>query len=133
MGAVYLAQQSRPRRSVAVKVLMPGLFLETKVRKEFLLRFRREADALARDAITARGFGVAFGHSLGHGLGLEVHEAPRLAVTAEAPLPVGAVVTVEPGIYVDGRFGIRIEDDVFVTEDGCENPVQFTKELLEVG
>lgn len=62
----------------------------------------REGDALARDVIAARGYGDAFGHSLGHGLGLEVHEAPRLATTAEALLPAGAVVTVEPGIYLAG-------------------------------
>ena len=82
-----------------------------------------EADALARELITARGFGDAFGHSLGHGLGLEVHEAPRLAPTAEAPLPVGAVVTVEPGIYLPGWGGVRLEDDVWLSADG---PVLLT-------
>ncbi len=78
----------------------------------------RQADALARDLITARGYGEAFGHSLGHGLGLEVHEGPRLAVTAEAVLPVGAVVTVEPGIYLPGWGGVRLEDDVWLGADG---------------
>jgi Xaa-Pro aminopeptidase len=78
----------------------------------------READALARDVIAARGYGDAFGHSLGHGLGLEVHEAPRLAATADAVLPVGAVVTVEPGIYLSGWGGVRLEDDVWLTPDG---------------
>src|SRR5207245_1184917 len=72
----------------------------------------READALARDLIAARGFGDAFGHSLGHGVGLEVHEAPRLAKTNADPLPVGAVVTIEPGVYLAGQGGVRIEDDV---------------------
>src|SRR5512143_684819 len=72
----------------------------------------READALAREVITQRGFGEAFGHSLGHGLGLEVHEGPRLAATADAPLPAGAVVTVEPGIYLPGWGGVRLEDDL---------------------
>lgn len=80
----------------------------------------RAADALARDVIAQRGFGEAFGHSLGHGLGLEVHEAPRLSPTAEAPLPAGAVVTVEPGIYLPGWGGVRLEDDVFLTADGPE-------------
>ena len=80
----------------------------------------READALARDPITQRGFGEAFGHSLGHGLGLEVHEAPRLSPTAEAPLPVGAVVTIEPGIYLPGWGGVRLEDDVYLGPDGPE-------------
>ncbi|HEX3928537.1 MAG TPA: aminopeptidase P family protein [Gemmatimonadales bacterium] len=78
----------------------------------------READALARDVIAARGYGEAFGHSLGHGLGLEVHEAPRLAATAEAPLPEGAVVTIEPGVYLPGWGGVRLEDDVWLSADG---------------
>ena len=72
----------------------------------------RDADALARDYIAGRGYGEAFGHSLGHGLGLEVHEAPRLARTVETPLPPGSVVTIEPGIYLPGWGGVRIEDDV---------------------
>jgi Xaa-Pro aminopeptidase len=83
----------------------------------------READALARDLIEARGFGAAFGHSTGHGVGLDVHEAPRLARTAADPLPEGAVVTVEPGVYVAGRGGVRIEDDVHLSADG---PVLLT-------
>ena len=78
----------------------------------------READALARDAIDARGFGESFGHSLGHGLGLEVHEAPRLARTNGEALPVDAVVTIEPGIYLAGQGGVRIEDDVHLAADG---------------
>jgi Xaa-Pro aminopeptidase len=78
----------------------------------------READALARDVIEARGFGDAFGHSLGHGLGLEVHEAPRLARTNGDPLPVDAVVTIEPGIYLAGQGGVRIEDDVHLAAGG---------------
>jgi len=83
----------------------------------------READALARDLIEARGFGAAFGHSTGHGVGLEVHEAPRLARTAADPLPEGTVVTIEPGVYVAGRGGVRIEDDVHLSADG---PVLLT-------
>lgn len=78
----------------------------------------RDADALARDLIEARGFGAAFGHSTGHGVGLEVHEAPRLARTATDPLPENAVVTIEPGVYVPGRGGVRIEDDVHISADG---------------
>lgn len=92
----------------------------------------READALARDPIEARGFGAAFGHSTGHGLGLEVHEAPRLARTAAEPLPEGAVVTIEPGVYVAGRGGVRIEDDVLLSAAG---PVLLTDgctDLLEL-
>lgn len=83
----------------------------------------READALARDPIEAKGFGDAFGHSLGHGLGLEVHEAPRVAKTNAEPLPLDAVITVEPGIYLTGQGGVRIEDDVHLSAAG---PVLLT-------
>jgi len=76
----------------------------------------RDADALAREPIAARGFEEAFGHSLGHGLGLEVHEAPRLSKTNGDALPPGAVVTVEPGVYLAGVGGVRIEDDVHLPE-----------------
>lgn len=76
----------------------------------------RDADALAREPIAARGFEEAFGHSLGHGLGLEVHEAPRLSKTNGDALPAGAVVTVEPGVYLAGVGGVRIEDDVHLPE-----------------
>lgn len=79
----------------------------------------KEGDALARDLIVAAGYGEQFGHSLGHGVGLAVHEGPRLAQTAEETLPEGAVVTVEPGIYLPGRFGVRIEDMVVLGPDGA--------------
>jgi Xaa-Pro aminopeptidase len=93
----------------------------------------READALARSAIEARGFGEAFGHSLGHGLGLEVHEAPRLAKSNENPLPEGAVVTIEPGIYLPGWGGVRIEDDVHLAPEGPELLSDGRTDLLELG
>jgi Xaa-Pro aminopeptidase len=79
-----------------------------------------DVDRLARSLIEARGFGDAFGHSLGHGLGLEVHEAPRVSRTSAEPLPSGAVVTIEPGVYVPGWGGVRLEDDVFLGPDGSE-------------
>jgi Xaa-Pro aminopeptidase len=93
----------------------------------------RDADAIARDYIEQRGFGEQFGHSLGHGLGLEVHEAPRLAKTADGALAEGAVVTIEPGIYREGWGGVRIEDDVFLGPDGPRILTKFTHELIELG
>jgi Xaa-Pro aminopeptidase len=95
----------------------------------------RDADAVARGYIEDRGFGEMFGHSLGHGIGLEVHEAPRLAKTADTPLPAGVVVTVEPGIYRPGWGGVRIEDDVHVGGSGVAAQVltRFTRELIEIG
>lgn len=80
----------------------------------------READALARDAIASAGYGDRFGHSLGHGIGLEVHEAPRLGRTSEDRLESHTVVTVEPGIYIDRLGGVRVEDDVLVGPQGAE-------------
>jgi Xaa-Pro aminopeptidase len=93
----------------------------------------RDADGVARGYIEDRGFGEMFGHSLGHGIGLEVHEAPRLARTAESPLMQGAVVTVEPGIYRPGWGGVRIEDDVHLSAEGTQVLTRFTRELIEIG
>ena len=92
----------------------------------------RDADALARDPLTRRGFGPAFGHSLGHGLGLEVHEGPRLAATNSDPLPAGAVVTVEPGVYLPGWGGVRLEDDVVLHADRTELLTDGRTELVEL-
>ncbi|HEX9165583.1 MAG TPA: Xaa-Pro peptidase family protein [Gemmatimonadales bacterium] len=80
----------------------------------------READAVARETLRRSGLAEAFRHSLGHGLGLEVHEDPRLAPTAEAALPVGAVVTLEPGVYFEGWGGVRLEDDAVLAPEGPE-------------
>ena len=93
----------------------------------------RDADALARDYIDRAGYGAQFGHSLGHGIGLEVHEAPRLARTAEGVLAEGAVVTIEPGIYRPGWGGVRIEDDVVLEADGPRLLTEFPRDLIELG
>jgi len=80
----------------------------------------REVDLAARRVITKAGYGERFGHGTGHGLGLEVHEFPRVAARSGGSLEAGMVFTVEPGIYLPGRFGIRLEDDVLVTGTGCK-------------
>jgi Xaa-Pro aminopeptidase len=91
-----------------------------------------EADALAREPIAAAGFGDEFGHGLGHGLGLEVHEAPRLSTESKDTLEAGNCVTIEPGIYLPGLGGVRIEDLAVVGEDGVRVLTSFPKELIEV-
>jgi Xaa-Pro aminopeptidase len=92
----------------------------------------KEVDAVAREIITEAGHGDEFGHGLGHGVGLEVHEGPRLATTSDDELREGNVVTVEPGIYLPGRFGVRIEDLVVLTADGHRNLSGLAKDLQVV-
>ena len=92
-----------------------------------------EADRISRDPIEAAGHGEHYGHGLGHGVGMEVHEAPRLGKTSEDVLEAGDVVTVEPGVYVPGRFGVRIEDLVLVEDGGVRNLSSTSKALLQIG
>lgn len=90
----------------------------------------READALARGVIAKYGFGDHFGHGTGHGLGLEIHEAPRLSVHSDTVLKPGMVVTVEPGIYLPDFGGVRIEDDVIITDSGIEVITKASKDFI---
>ncbi len=87
-------------------------------------------DGAARAVIESAGYGTYFGHGYGHSLGLEIHEAPNPNPSNLSPMPAGAICSAEPGIYLPGRFGVRIEDVVIITDDGCENITQSPKELL---
>ncbi len=90
----------------------------------------KEADAIARDYITEKGYGEYFGHSLGHGIGLEVHEGPGLSKNSDVVFEPGMIVTVEPGIYLQGIGGVRIEDDTIITEDSNETLIHSPKDLI---
>jgi Xaa-Pro aminopeptidase len=90
----------------------------------------REGDALTRDIITRYGYGEYFGHGTGHGLGMEIHEAPRLSLTGDVVLAPGMTVTVEPGIYLPGFGGVRIEDDVVITDQGIRILTKSPKQLI---
>lgn len=92
----------------------------------------KEADALTRDYIVSKGYGDYFGHSTGHGIGLDVHEGPALSMKSDTILEPGMLVTVEPGIYVSGLGGVRIEDDALITKDGNESLTSSTKSLLTI-
>ena len=90
----------------------------------------KEIDGAARQVISDAGYGPYFGHGYGHSLGLEVHESPSPNPSNDKPMPAGAVTSAEPGIYLPGKFGVRIEDVVIITEDGCENITFSPKNLI---
>lgn len=92
----------------------------------------RELDKAARDIINDAGFGENFGHSLGHGVGMEIHEKPNACESNGDILKAGSVVTVEPGIYIPGKFGVRIEDFVILTENGCVNLTKCAKNIISL-
>ncbi len=138
-GAYYKGYCSDITRTVAVGE--PGeelkkiydIVLEAQIRGMKGLKpgiTGKQADALTRDYITEKGYGDYFGHSTGHGIGLDVHEGPGLSVKSDTVLEPGMVVTVEPGIYISGLGGVRIEDDALITENGNESLSHSTKELI---
>jgi Xaa-Pro aminopeptidase len=99
-----------------------ALVLEAQTRGRAALRpgvAVREVDEAARSVIVAAGLGECFSHGLGHGIGLSIHEAPRLSFRSEEILEIGDVVTVEPGVYLEGRGGVRVEDNYLIEENGA--------------
>lgn len=92
----------------------------------------RDIDAVARQVITDAGYGEYFGHGYGHSLGLEIHEAPNVNPSNTQPMPAGAVCSAEPGIYLPGKFGVRIEDVTILSENGCEDITKSPKNLIIV-
>ena len=92
----------------------------------------KEIDSVARDFIREKGFGNNFGHGLGHGVGYDIHEKPALNERTDYILQINNIITIEPGIYVEGTGGVRIEDDVIVTEEGCEILNSSPKELITI-
>ena len=140
-GTVYQGYHSDMTRTVAVGEVAPELKqiyeLVLTAQKQVIADIKAgmgciEADKIARDIIAEAGYKDNFGHGLGHGIGLEIHEAPRLSYTSEDTLEAGMVVTDEPGIYVSGLGGVRIEDDLLITEDGCEVLNSAPKELIHL-
>ena len=139
IGCIYKGYSSDLTRTIAIGKVDPKLIeiynvvleAQTKACAEAKAGMTgQELDSICRDHITSKGYGEYFKHGTGHGLGLDIHEAPRASQANTEPLELGAVVTIEPGIYIEGLGGVRIEDDVYLTEDGCINLNEFTKELI---
>lgn len=138
-GALYQGYRSDITRTVAVgepieqlKAIY-GIVLEARNRTVAGIRpgiTGKEADAFARDYITQQGYGERFGHGMGHGIGLDIHEEPFMSTRCTATIQPGMVLTVEPGIYIPDLGGVRIEDDIVVTEDGNEVLTHSTRDLL---
>lgn len=124
---IAIGHVTEKQREVYETVLQAQLSALSAIRSGITCK---DADAKARDVIAAKGYGDAFGHGTGHGVGVEIHERPNLSPLSKETLEVGDVVTVEPGIYLREQFGVRIEDMVIVTQDGCRNFTKTEKSLL---
>lgn len=140
-GAVVNGYHSDMTRTVAVgevsdeQVKVYETVLEAQLRALETLREGvkcSEVDAAARDYIKEKGYGDFFRHSTGHGVGLEIHEKPTLSPKNDKRLQTGNIVTIEPGIYIPGRFGVRIEDLAIITKNSCENLTKFPKKLVKI-
>lgn len=138
-GAVYKGYHSDMTRTVAVGEIsekQKNIYNIVLMAQEAALKALKkglpcsQADAAARDIITNAGYGDYFGHGTGHGVGIEIHEYPNLSPRSEEKLKVGNIVTVEPGIYLPGEFGVRIEDMALITPNGYENLTSVCKELI---
>ena len=140
-GAVYNGYHSDMTRTVCVgkpseemekvyNIVLEAQIAGIKAAKAGIVG--SELDKVSRDIIERAGYGDCFGHSLGHGVGLEIHEKPNASPNYKLPLNDGAVVTVEPGIYIAGKFGVRIEDFVILNENGCDNITKFDKNLISL-
>lgn len=138
-GATYKGYHSDMTRTVALGDITEKMALvyevvhiaQSETQKEIKAGLlAKDADKLARDIIAVNGFDEYFVHSTGHGVGLKIHEYPNLSQNSDAILQQGDVVTVEPGIYIPGEFGVRIENTVLVTKDGAESLQNTPKELI---
>lgn len=138
-GCYYEGYVSDMTRTIAIGTIDPKLkeIYEIVLRANVIVNENTKAgmtgqqmDALARDYITQKGYGDDFGHSTGHGIGLDIHEGPSISYRNEEPLVVNNIVTNEPGIYLAGLGGVRIEDDLLIKEDGVEILNHSPKELI---
>ena len=138
-GTVYQGYHSDITRTVAVGEVEQELKdiydLVLTAQKKVISKIKAgmsgvEADKIARDFISEAGYKENFGHGLGHGIGLEIHESPRLSYSSDDQLKAGMMVTDEPGIYISGLGGVRIEDDLLITENGCKVLNSAPKELI---
>lgn len=140
-GAVYQGYHSDTTRTVAIgyatdeMIEIYNIVLDAQLSALMAIKqgaLCSDVDKVARDVITTKGYGEYFGHSTGHGVGLDIHEAPTVSSKSETVLKKGMVITDEPGIYLPDKFGVRIEDMVYVTEKGYKNFVTLPKELIIV-
>lgn len=141
-GAQYNGYQSDMTRTFALGKISDEMKTVYNIVKEAQMagidalaigKTGKEVDFAARKVIEKAGYGEYFGHGLGHSIGLEVHENPRANKTCESKLKEGTVITIEPGIYLPGKFGVRIEDTLYLSPTGTINLTNFSKELIEVG